>query len=1287
MFNLWFRNRPFLFYANVGVIDADGKLVCSAVPLSGPVDLSDRDYFQQALSARDLSIGQFEVERSTGKSVVNFGYPVIDKAGKVRAALFVALDLGYFNTLAACADMPIGASVTLMDAQGTILSRYPDPEKWVGHAAQDVEIVKMVQERNEGLAEAVGVDGVAKIYGFKQLGQTQRAGFLYVGIPRAFAYANANQTVLRSIAALPIAALAGLAALWGLAYLFVMKGVNRVIATAGEIAAGNFKARAGVPIAHGEMGKLFRSFDDMAEALQARDADRRKAEENLIRERQFSEQMINGLPGMFYLFDENMRFLRWNANFGKVTGYSDDEIRSLSPLDIFTGDHKRIIEEGIAEVFAEGEAFREAELTAKDDTRRPYLFSGKLLSIDEKRYLTGLGLDISDRKRVEDSLARSERLMKTILATLPVGVDLAEGRRIKWANEAWRKMFGFSDESEYICRGARMLYPDDQEYERAGRAMYDRLDSGAPTETEAVLMRRDGSTFNAVMITNRVYPEHPSDLTAIVVVTDISERKRAEAELRRRESTLRSILAASPVGICLTEKQRIRWASEPLLKMLGFSDEVSLLDRPTSIMHVSTDVYKSVMRRLYESLEAGEVGEADAELRRMDGSAFHANIRIARADPGSPTGGTICAISDISDRKAAEARIRDQNQFLHSLLESVTHAFYVVDPNNYTVIMANSAARKAFADGAITCFAATHRREEPCNAEAHPCPVEQIIRTREPVTVEHVHYDCDGNERTVEINAYPVLGDDQTIKCIVEYVVDITERKRSEVDRLRLMTAVEQAAETIIITDNQGKILQVNPAFEQTSGYSREEAIGKMARFPLMEGKQEGIARQVWDSLQQGLPWKGRLVNRKKDGSLYHEDCTISPIKDECGRIVNYVAVKRDVTPELALEKQLFHAQKLEAIGTLAGGIAHDFNNILSIIMGYIDMLMAHDLPQSDVENYLKRIAAAGERATDLVRQILTFSRKTDHEKKPTLLAPLVKETIKFLQASVPKTVKISFDVPEGIEPVMGDPTQIHQVLMNLCTNALHSMRDAGGVLAVKLAQVEIGAEASDREADLPAGNYTCLTVSDTGGGIRPDILDRIFEPYFTTKSLGEGTGLGLAVVQGIVASHDGTIRVESEPGKGSVFQVFFPAIHEDTLSDSQHMRVMRRGNELILFVDDEPDIANVVKKKMEGAGYRVVSATSPVDALDLFRRRPDDFDVVVTDFNMPGMTGKELALELLKIRPDLPIVLCTGLEEIITPEAARSLGIREYVLKPFRIHELASTIRRVLESPRDARA
>jgi two-component system cell cycle sensor histidine kinase/response regulator CckA len=525
---------------------------------------------------------------------------------------------------------------------------------------------------------------------------------------------------------------------------------------------------------------------------------------------------------------------------------------------------------------------------------------------------------------------------------------------------------------------------------------------------------------------------------------------------------------------------------------------------------------------------------------------------------------------------------------------------------------------------------------------------------------------------------------------------EISERKRAE-EALResgdLMRQVFNTTPNCIFAkDRDGKFILVNKPMAELYGTTPEAMVGKTEYDFLKRSKaaskeiEKFLAddREVIDSkktkfiplekfTREGIEWwfqttKLPLVLRG------NPNCVLGVAVDITERVQAEEEKKK-------LEAKFQQAQKLEAIGTLAGGIAHDFNNILSAIIGYTEIASLRVPEGSKVKNSLKGVLQASGRAKDLVNQILSFSRQREQEPKPVQISSIIKEALKLLRASLPTTIEIHQNI-ESYGVVEADPSQIHQVLINLCTNAAHAIGQNEGLLEVSLTEIDINETVTAKFPDMHPGPYLKLSVRDTGQGIKPEILPRIFDPYFTTKEKGLGTGLGLAVVHGIVTSCGGTITAESEPGEGTTFYVYLPRVeHANEGEATESVEPLATGHECILFIDDEQTLVDIGRQTLENLGYHVVTETSSIKALELFREQPDEFDLVITDQTMPHMTGERLAEQIMEIRPDIPVILCTGFSSRITEERAKAMGIREFLMKPLVMRHLTKAVRKVLDN------
>lgn len=519
---------------------------------------------------------------------------------------------------------------------------------------------------------------------------------------------------------------------------------------------------------------------------------------------------------------------------------------------------------------------------------------------------------------------------------------------------------------------------------------------------------------------------------------------------------------------------------------------------------------------------------------------------------------------------------------------------------------------------------------------------------------------------------------------------EIGERKRAEnalaASEKRFRELANSLPQVVYEMDANGTVTFVNQNAFEFFGYTQDDFDKGLSvlQFLIPEDRDRAMSNIRRRLTGEDLGSQEYTALRE-DGGTFPISVHVTPvIQDNVpmglrGIMIDTTYLKQAEAEKKKLEVQLLQTQKMESIGTLAGGIAHDFNNILSPIIGYSELAVDYTEKDSLIHEYIQEVLVAAQRAKDLVKQILTFSRQTEYEQKPVQIKSIAKEVLKLLRSSLPTTIEIRQNL-QSSATILADPTQIHQILMNLCTNAGHAMAEEGGILTVELTKAELDFDFTDRHPGTAPGPYLKLTVSDTGIGMSPQVLDRIFEPFFTTKDQGEGTGMGLSVVLGIVKSLGGTITAYSDPGQGSVFNVFFPTLEKRVGIVTQVKSPIPTGTECILFIDDEEPLTKIGKRLLESIGYEVVTRTSGIEALELFRSVPERFDVVITDMTMPTLTGDRLAEQLLKIRPDIPIILCTGFSTMIDEEKAKTKGIRALINKPILKRDIAEVIRRVLD-------
>lgn len=564
------------------------------------------------------------------------------------------------------------------------------------------------------------------------------------------------------------------------------------------------------------------------------------------------------------------------------------------------------------------------------------------------------------------------------------------------------------------------------------------------------------------------------------------------------------------------------------------------------------------------------------------------------------------------------------------------------------------------------------------------------ISERNTGTVETRWQRKDGTMIDVLLSSTPIDPDDLALG-VTFTALDITSRKQVEKD-LRESEAQYRSlfnnnhSVMLLIDPETADIVDANPAAVSFYGWNYE-TLTRKKMFDINTLTKE----QVFDEME-----KAKMEQRKQfyfrhclaNGEIRDVEVYSGPIK-VYGRELLY-SIVHDITArkkaeeeKAALEAQLLHAQKMESIGTLSGGIAHDFNNLLGIILGNAELAM-DDMPKWHPAKYnLNEIRTASLRARDVVKQLLSFSRKTDPKQRPVKLVQIVEDALKILRSSIPTSIEIHQHIPNDTDDtILADSTQINQVMINLFTNAAHAMEVTGGVITIGIENIDLDQISATVYPDLPSGSYVKLTVSDTGTGIDHEIKDRIFDPYFTTKEVGKGTGIGLSVVHGIVKSHNGAILVDSQFGKGTSFSILFPIAEEEAVPETEPADEFPTGNERILIVDDEKSMVDIGSKRLERLGYQVEARTDPVEALALFQADPEQFDLVITDMTMPHITGDNLVKEILKIRPDTLAILCTGFSEKIDEEKAKKIGVREYIEKPIDQGKLSRLVRKVLDHP-----
>ncbi len=636
-----------------------------------------------------------------------------------------------------------------------------------------------------------------------------------------------------------------------------------------------------------------------------------------------------------------------------------------------------------------------------------------------------------------------------------------------------------------------------------------------------------------------------------------------------------------------------------------------------------------------------------------------------------------------------EKRLRESEELLNAFLDNSPAGFGIWD-RNFRYVYLNEVLRKINGPSMEAHLGKTIEEVLPKAAHIVVPLFEEIISTGQAFL--NLELQGEVPSRPGEISCYlvsyfPVSMVRGKPRFIGGFVVDITERKQAEwalgESEEKFRQLVENINDVYWVRDTgSGRLLYISPNFEKIWSVSN---LGVKDKSRLLtdsihpEDKKEFL--RFYGRLNENESFELEYRVTRTDNTIRWVLGKNFPILDDTGSVYRRAFVNQDITDRKNMEKALLQGRKMESIGSLAGGIAHDFNNILSPIVGMSELLL-EDLPEGSPEHENAReILTAGKRGGALVGQILAFSRQNEHKMMPVHIQGVLREVLKLARSTIPSNIEIIRNVQAGCGMVMADPTQLHRIAMNLITNAYHAVEESGGSIFVDLGEVEKAHDGSEAGSALP-GKYALLAVKDTGGGIAPDILDNIFDPYFTTKEQGRGTGLGLSVVYGIVREHGGFIEALGEPGKGATFNVYLPLMEKtgDTASLEQPEAAPPTGNERILLVDDEEPVARLHRRILERLGYRVTSRLNGMEALETFKANPDAFDLVITDMTMPLLTGDRLAREIMGIKPDMPVVMCSGFNERSNPEKAVELGIKGFLAKPVLKSDLANMVRKVLD-------
>jgi PAS domain S-box-containing protein len=1004
---------------------------------------------------------------------------------------------------------------------------------------------------------------------------------------------------------------------------------------------------------------------------------------------------------VIWSYDLNEKRLTYvSPSVERVFGYTADEAMEL-PMEAWNPPKSleklfaALNEELILDQSGKGHGSREIEIVQfhKDGTRIPIGITASLVRNGQGHptAVVGVSRNISERKRAEEALRSREALLASIYKAAPVGIGVVDANRvIAWANDHLCEMTGYS-QRELEGMPARKLYPSEKEYLRVGREKHADVRAKGVGSIETVWQRKDGSRMD-IDLTSSILGGTDISQGMVFTALDITRREKAESELQTSYERLKILYDRSPVMLhSLDRNHNLISVNDRWLEVMGYQ-RAEVIGRPFSdfLIPESQEFFRS--RAWPAFLDAGWAKDVTYQMVKKDGGIIDVIINAAsERDKNGKVLRTISVVEDVTERKAAERERKQFEERFETVFKTSPVWVSITTVEEGRFLMVNDTFSK------ITGFS----KEETIGRTSYDLGFWMGSDDRERAVdlyrkrgyfrnLEMTMHYKDGIPRNMLWSVDPIEYDGET--CWLNVLTDITERKEAELaleqseEKFRILfdQMVSGFALHEIICDSKGdpidyRFLEVNPAFERHTGLSRDKVSGKKVT-EILPGIDKELIQTYGKVALSGEPIQFELFSPELD--RHYEISAFSPRHGQFAVTFSDITARKEAEKQQAsLEAQLRQAQKLEAIGTLAGGIAHDFNNILASIIGYSELVLSDIAEDGETRSNAEEVVRAGLRARDLVKQILAFSRRSEQKRIPLRLGPLVQEALKMLRSSLPATIQVITHIPHHESPVLADPTQVQQVLMNLCTNAAQAMHPEGGRLKVELFKEELKAGDIAASWDIEPGKYMVLEVSDTGGGMKPEMLDKIFEPYYTTKEPGEGTGLGLAVVHGIVTTHGGVIDVSSQPGQGSTFRIYLPVSSETTTQeDAPSAESLIGGNESIMFVDDEESLCTAWAFRLRRLGYKVETFSDPLRAEEAFRRNPEGYDLLVTDQTMPGLLGSDLATRLMAISPQLPVVLCTGYSQVIDEPQARALGIKAFLMKPYTSNQLAETIRDSLD-------